>query len=136
MNNPFSVRSTFDGTDAITTHQIRERVVAEATDAGADLLTRVTERATNNAIETIAALPRGVRHAIETQVRSAQRLEAAIQAGKKSCSCTCNGAGAGGACSCGGRKCACKGRGMFRRTAGGQWITEDVCEDGRCCDYL
>src|SRR6516162_6552237 len=59
MNNPFSVRSTFDGTDAITTHQIRERVVAEATDAGADLLTRVTERATNNAIETIAALPRG-----------------------------------------------------------------------------
>jgi hypothetical protein len=134
MNHPFSVRSTFNGTDAVTAYQVQQRIVAEATAAGVDMLARVTERATNDVIETIASLPRGVRLEIERAALSAHRLQAAARPRKNACSC--DGAGAGGSCECGGRKCACKGRGMFRRTAGGQWITADVCEDGRCCDYL
>jgi len=134
MNNPFSVRATFDRTDAVTAHQVQQRVVAEATTAASDMMSRVTERATHGVLETIASLPPAVRREIERTVRRAQRLEAAIRAGRKSCSR--DGCGPGGACECGGRTCGCKGRGMFRRTAGGQWITADVCEDGRCCDYL
>jgi hypothetical protein len=134
MNDPYSLRSLFSGTDAITAYQFQQRVLAETTEAAVDVLALVVDRATNATLETIASLPRGVRCEIERAALSAQRLEAADRASKKSCSC--GGRGPGGACECGGRKCACKGRGMFRRTAGGQWITADVCEDGRCCDYL
>jgi hypothetical protein len=97
------------------------------------MLAHVVDRATNATLETIAGLPRGARYAITQAALTAQRLEDAVRASKKSCSC--GGHGPGGSCSCGGRKCACKGRGMFRRTAGGRWITADVCEDGRRCDY-
>jgi hypothetical protein len=131
-----SIRDTLAGHDSITTDAIQQRVLAETTEAATDVLASVVDRATDGLVERIAGLPRGARHAVTQAALTAQRLEDAIRAGRNRKSCSCNGHGPGGTCSCGGRKCACKGRGMFRRTAGGQWITADVCEDGRCCDYL